>query len=94
MQHRVVLWFVLGLGACAPSDKDAEDDEAVDPTDSGDAFDMNEVDPDDLNGAQPETALGAPEFSATNRDGSARSREDLLGHPTVMWFYPLAATAG
>ena len=31
---------------------------------------------------------------ADDADGSGRAREDLLGHPTVMWFYPAAATAG
>ena len=42
----------------------------------------------------PEEALSPPEFAATNYDGAARDAEDLLGHPTVMWFYPAAATAG
>lgn len=48
----------------------------------------------ELNGQVPDEALPAPEFVATNRDDTGRSREDLLGHPTVMWFYPLAGTAG
>jgi hypothetical protein len=47
-----------------------------------------------LNGTEPAVALEAPTFVATNRDGGARSREDLLGHPTVMWFYPAAGTFG
>ncbi len=47
-----------------------------------------------LNGTPPESPIPLPSFAATNRDGSARSRDDLLGHPTVMWFYPLAASAG
>lgn len=47
-----------------------------------------------LNGTPPEEPIPLPSFAATNRDGSARSRDDLLGHPTVMWFYPLAASAG
>lgn len=47
-----------------------------------------------LNGTVPPVALEAPTFAATNRDGGARSREDLLGHPTVMWFYPAAGTFG
>lgn len=48
----------------------------------------------ELYGSPPDEAIPAPEFAATNMDGGARSREDLLGHPTVMWFYPAAATAG
>ncbi len=47
-----------------------------------------------LIGSAPAKAIPAPEFVATNRDGSGRSREDLLGHPTVIWFYPAASTAG
>ena len=45
-------------------------------------------------GEAPDEALPAPDFFATNRDGGARSRADLLGHPTVIWFYPAAASAG
>ena len=48
----------------------------------------------DLNGRVPSSPAELPEFSATNYDGTGRAREDLLGHPTVMWFYPAAATAG
>lgn len=46
------------------------------------------------NGTVPASPAALPEFAATNLDGSGRAREDLLGHPTVMWFYPAAATAG
>ncbi len=56
--------------------------------------DGGEVDWDSLNGDVPRSPVSAPEFAAVNFDGSARSREDLLGHPTVMWFYPAAATSG
>ena len=52
------------------------------------------ADGDELNGDTPDSDVPAPTFTAANRDGSARSREDLLGQPTVMWFYPLAASAG
>ena len=46
------------------------------------------------NGTPPGRDVPAPDFVATNRDGTGRDREDLLGHPTVMWFYPAAGTAG
>jgi hypothetical protein len=86
------------VGCAAPADKD-EDDGGGESTDDSAAPDdddgaANDVEPDELNGSVPDEALAAPEFVATNRDGGARSREDLLGHPTVMWFYPAAATAG
>ena len=45
-------------------------------------------------GTAPEIAKPAPEFSATNYDGTPREKADLLGKPTAMWFYPKAATVG
>ncbi len=56
--------------------------------------DDGSVDLDSLNGDVPDNPQSLPDFVAINSDGAARSREDLLGHPTVMWFYPAAATAG
>lgn len=49
---------------------------------------------DELYGTYPIDALSLPEFNATSQYGAARSREDLLGQPTVMWFFPAAGTAG
>ena len=59
--------------------------------------DATTVDPgleDQLNGVIPGFALSAPTFAATNMDGTSRGRPDLIGHPTVLWFYPLAETPG
>lgn len=39
------------------------------------------------------TAL-VPSFQATATDGSTRTKADLMGHPTVIWFYPAADTPG
>lgn len=48
-----------------------------------------------LHGTLPPEALPAPEFaSVVNQDVQIRSRADLLGHPTVLWFYPAAETGG
>ncbi|MEL6342200.1 MAG: hypothetical protein AAFV53_03655 [Myxococcota bacterium] len=48
---------------------------------------------DELFGRYPDEPLSAPAFTAVNDDGAARDREDLLGEPTVMWFFPAAGTA-
>ncbi len=48
----------------------------------------------DLNGSPPENPVDLPDFQATAMDGTSRTGVDLLGHPTVMWFYPAAGTAG
>jgi hypothetical protein len=45
-------------------------------------------------GHSPAAPIEAPAFTAVNRDGAPRDPTALLGHPTVLWFYPLAASAG
>ena len=47
-----------------------------------------------LHGERPASPITTPEFRALNQHGQPRTKEALLGHPTVMWFYPAAATAG
>jgi hypothetical protein len=47
-----------------------------------------------LHGERPTTPISTPDFQALNQHGQPRTKEALLGHPTVMWFYPAAATAG
>lgn len=47
-----------------------------------------------LHGTAPAAPIAAPEFAATGRDGTPRDRSALLGHPTVLWFYPAAGTGG
>ena len=75
------------------------------PTDSGTTGDTDTTDTDSgttdtdtgserLFGTFPAVALAAPEVTALNFDGTERTRDDLLGQPTVLWFYPAAGTAG
>ena len=47
-----------------------------------------------LHGERPASPIATPEFHALDQHGQPRTKEALLGHPTVMWFYPAAATAG
>lgn len=84
------LWLLVGIGCAA--NVDGVDTEVGEDTDVADP-DVEPL-PDDLNGTAPAVNLTAPEFMATNRDGSTRSRPDLIGHPTVIWFYPAAMTGG
>lgn len=48
----------------------------------------------ELHGKPPAEPLPAPDFSATNRDGTARGKPDLTDGATVIWFYPAAGTYG
>ncbi len=40
-----------------------------------------------LYGTEPPTPLPVPDFQATNQAGVARGPEDLLNHPTALWFF-------
>ena len=86
--------LLLLLACTAP--KDAADDTAA-VADSGDtdAVDSGDTDlPDGLNGTAPDAPVALPTFTARNQAGETRTDADLLGHPTVMWFYPAAGTYG
>jgi cytochrome oxidase Cu insertion factor (SCO1/SenC/PrrC family) len=48
----------------------------------------------DYNGTPPESPIPVPTFTARNMDGETRTQADLVGHPTVIWFYPAAGTSG
>ncbi len=47
-----------------------------------------------LHGIRPAAPLAAPEFTARSQSGEPRTRDHLLGRPTVLWFYPMAGTPG
>ena len=47
-----------------------------------------------LHGERPTAPIQTPDFQALDQHGQPRTKQALLGHPTVMWFYPAAATAG
>lgn len=47
-----------------------------------------------LHGTRPADALPAPDaLRIRNQDGEERDVTDLVGTPTVMWFFPRAATS-
>jgi len=80
------------LAACTPKETPPLDTTDTGPAPGADT--ANDVNPEDLYGVVPASALGAPEFTAINHDGTTRTRDDLLGHRTVMWFFPFAMTPG
>lgn len=79
------------------SDTDASDSSTSDdPADASDTTEPEEIDLSELDlfGTLPASNLEPVEFLALNRDGSERTAADLIGQPTVMWFYPLANSPG
>ncbi len=75
-------------------DTSAGDDDSSAGDDDSTAGDDDTTPPpaEELHGSAPSQPLAVPSFEATNSDGSARGTPDLLGHPTVLWFFPYAGT--
>lgn len=95
----LLLAAALAVGCAADPPRDGADNARADSgpgdTGPGDTEDSGEITvPDGLNGAPPDAAVALPTFAARNQLGEARSESDLLGHPTVLWFYPAAGTYG
>lgn len=97
MKHILPLGFVFLAAACSHTPP-ASSDQASDGSGHTDVADSDGTGgitlPGGLFGTAPAKNLPAPEFNATNSDGSARHRDDLMGAPHVMWFFPLSGTAG
>ncbi len=83
--------------ACTGTDDSSVPDSDADTDTDSDTDTDTDSDTDtdtDFNGTVPDVSIPAPEFEVQNMDESPRTREDLLGHATVAWFYPAAGTAG
>lgn len=77
-----------------PADSSLTNDSQTTQTDSETTTETTETTSRELVGQAPSNPVPLPEFVATNMDESPRSRDDLLGHRTIIWFYPAASTAG
>jgi cytochrome oxidase Cu insertion factor (SCO1/SenC/PrrC family) len=63
------------------------------------AVESAQVDPDTAEppsepGRPPESPVPLPTFTARAHTGEARTEADLVGHPTVMWFFPVVGGHG
>ena len=45
-------------------------------------------------GTTPSSQIEVPDFSAQNSDETFRDKDNLIGQPTVLWFFPAAGTYG
>ncbi len=79
--------------ACAADDSVATGGSGSDDSDTG-APATEVTDTEGFNGTSPREPVPLPTFAALNQYGDPRGPEDLLGHATVIWFYPLADTPG
>ncbi|MFT5582595.1 MAG: hypothetical protein ACI9VR_000171 [Cognaticolwellia sp.] len=94
--------WLAGLLACTgtssvdspPQDSPADTADTNNSVDTG-PFDTGPFDTTGLNGEEVDPRLAAPVFDQVlASDDSARSQADLMGHPTVIWFYPAAESFG
>jgi hypothetical protein len=67
----------------APSDTAREDTAHEDSAASPDTA----VDADGLRGTRLEPPLAPPAFAVRDTTGVTRTAADLVGHPTVLWFF-------
>ena len=82
---------IFTLLACSTTSKTDTESSTVETDDTviEDSFEQ-----DELNGTLITDNIPAPDFSVLNQDGFERTKSDLEGKPTVIWFYPAANTPG
>ena len=82
---------IFTLFACSTSSTTDTDSSIIttDNTVVEDSFEQSE-----LNGTLITDGIPAPESQVLNQDGLERTKTDLEGKPTVIWFYPAANTPG
>lgn len=83
--------MILSFLLFACTQKSATDASTFDPNQ---LVGPNEVAAKELNGTVPPTPVFPPDFTAVNADGTTRSKQDLMDHRTVLWFYPITGTPG
>ena len=93
-----LMTFTLAMWGCTEVPDAKGDDTAVETDTDTDTDADTDTDTDTdlsgLNGTEPAAPVSAPDFNATNYDGTPRSKPDLIGHPTVLWFFPFADSPG
>ena len=82
---------IFTLIACSTSSKTDTESRAI-PSD--DPVGENSIEQSELNGTLITEVIPAPEFQVFNQDGLERTKTNLEGKPTVLWFYPAANTPG
>ena len=88
-----------GTDADTVSDADTDTGTSADPesgtetetdSDSETVPDVADLSGLSLSGSEPAENLEAPEFEVMAADNTERTQDNLLGQPTVMWFFPAA----
>ena len=88
----LVATFLVGSAGCG-GDSTSKDSSTSEVENPGPLIDPD-IDTDTLNGVLPENPKPPIEFAALNYDEGSRSKDDLVGERTVLWFFPFAGTPG
>lgn len=106
MRYAVVPILVATLGfACGPKESHTtppQDTPGPDTNELADTVDTVDTPapsdptglPAGLVGHPPAQPVPATVFTAHNYDNTLRNKDSLLGHPTVVWFFPATGTPG
>ena len=80
-----------GASTDSDTDTDIDDDASADAETDGETMpEIADLSGLTLSGTEPAENLEAPEFEVMAADNTARTQGNLLGQPTVMWFFPAA----
>ena len=87
--------YIPLLFACSSPESTKNMDSSV-PTsvDSGIDTSTELDDSQEYFGTTPSSQLAVPDFTAQNYDEELRDKRNLIGQPTVLWFFPAAGTYG
>ena len=87
--------YIPLLFACSSSESTKNTD-SYNPSSSDSGVEANtELDDNqEYFGTTPNSQLTVPDFSAQNSDETFRDKNNLIGQPTVLWFFPAAGTYG
>ena len=87
--------YISLLFACSSSESVKNTDSSNPlPLDSGTDTNTEIDDNQEYFGTVPSSQLVVPDFSARNYDEELRDKNNLIGQPTVLWFFPAAGTYG
>jgi hypothetical protein len=92
-----VICGALGVATmgCGPGDSAEQTTSSTSQTTAtGTTTPSTTIDTTKLYGTAPDKVVPAPTFAVYNHESEVRTREDLMGHPTVFWFFPFADTPG
>ena len=92
--YRTMIYVPLLFACSSPESTKNMDSSSPIPLDSGTDENTELDNSQEYFGTIPSAQLAVPDFSAQNYDEELRDKRNLIGQPTVLWFFPAAGTYG